>query len=121
MGGNTNQKGDGHVGGELLLCEPGKTPQKKISVKDKHYTVLAPTALTGEVIMCCIIFTGTRPQVLYETGLDLSAESIGSVSDSEFFEKKQWSRKKVQLVISAERTYLAFVDGVKKVVSLLRS
>ena len=85
VGGNTNQKGDGNVGGELMLCERGKTPQKKISTKDKHYTVLAPTALNGEVIMCCIIFTGTRPQVLYETGLDLSVEMIGNVSDSDFF------------------------------------
>ena len=87
VGGNTNQKGDGNVGGELMLCERGKTPQKKISTKDKHYTVLAPTALTGEVIMCCIIFTGTRPLALCETGLDLLAETVGNVSDIDFFEK----------------------------------
>jgi hypothetical protein len=29
VGGNTSQKGDGHIGGELLVCEKGATPQKQ--------------------------------------------------------------------------------------------
>ena len=28
VGGNTNQKGDGNISGELIMCEQGKTPQK---------------------------------------------------------------------------------------------
>ena len=29
VGGDTNQKGDGNIGGELMMCERGKTQQKK--------------------------------------------------------------------------------------------
>ena len=36
VGGNTNQKVDGNVGGELQMCERGKIPQQKINTKDKH-------------------------------------------------------------------------------------
>ena len=39
VGGNISQKGDSAIGGELQLCETGKTPQQKISTKDKHYSV----------------------------------------------------------------------------------
>ena len=47
VGGNTSQKGDGLVGGELLLTEPGQVAQKTISTKNKHYTLLGLTLLTG--------------------------------------------------------------------------
>ena len=52
VGGNTSQKGYVQIGGELMLCETGKTPQRKISVKSKHYTCLGLTALSGEPVMC---------------------------------------------------------------------
>ena len=73
LGGNISQKGDGHVGGQLLLCEKGETPQIKVSTRDKHYTVLGLTSLTGHPVMCVIIFTGKKPNALWETGLDLEA------------------------------------------------
>ena len=94
VGGNTNQKGDGNIGGELMLCEVGKTPQQKICTKDKHYTVIAPTALNGEIVMCCIIFTGVKPVALCKTGLDLAAETIGHNSDDDFFEKNSGKGKR---------------------------
>ena len=31
VGGNTSQKGDGHIGGELLVCGKGMVPQKKLT------------------------------------------------------------------------------------------
>ena len=40
FGSNITQKGDSNVGGQLQLCEQGKTSKQKISAKDKHYTVL---------------------------------------------------------------------------------
>ena len=94
VGGNTNQKGDGHIGGELMMCEPGKTAQRKINTKDKHYTILTPTALNGEPVMCCIIFTGKKSTTLIETGLDLNAETIGNVSDDDFFVKNSGPGKR---------------------------
>ena len=84
VGGNTNQKGNGNVGGELMMCERGKNPQKKINTKDKHYIVIAPTSLSGKPIISCIIFTGTKSNALVETGLELTAETIGDVSDDIF-------------------------------------
>ena len=76
VGGNTSQKGDDEVGGELLICETGTTPQRKINTKSKHYTCLGLTSLSGEPVMCCIIFAGKKEQTLCKTGLDLSSEMI---------------------------------------------
>ena len=87
VGRNTSQKGDGHLGGELMLCETGKYPQRKVSTKNKHYTVLGLTTLSGKPVMCCIIFAGLRENALCETGLDLEAEIIGETSDDNFLEK----------------------------------
>ena len=67
------------------MCEQGKTPQRKVNTKDKHYTVLAPTSLDGKPVMCCVIFTGKRVNAMCETGIDLCAEVIGDVSDDNFF------------------------------------
>lgn len=60
VGGNISQTGDGAMGGELFLCEKSKTPQQKISTKDKHYTVLGLTNLEGKAEMCVVIFAGTK-------------------------------------------------------------
>ena len=86
VGGNISQKGDGAMGGELFLCEKGKTPQQKISTKDKHYTVLGLTNLEGKAVMCVVIFSGTKRAPLTEMGLDLTADVIGNVGDCNFFE-----------------------------------
>ena len=70
-----------------MVCAPGDTPQKKINTKNKHYTVLAPTDLNGEAVMCCVIFSGKKPNAMCETGLDLSAETIGDISDPDFLNR----------------------------------
>ena len=85
VGGNISQKGDGAVGGELMLCEKGKTPQQKISTKDKHYTVLGITNLEGLAVMCVVIFSGKVRQPLTETGLDLSVDVVGDIGDINYF------------------------------------
>ena len=89
LGGNTSQKGDGNVGGELLICERGKTPQVKIHVRNKHFTVIGLTTLTGNPAMCVVIFTGKMLNALCETGLDLTVETFGDPSDDDYFEKIQ--------------------------------
>ena len=87
LGGNTSQKGDGNVGGQLMLCERGKTPQLKISTRDKHYTMMGLTSINGKPVMCVVIFAGKRPNALCETGLDLHAPTVGEPSDPDFLEK----------------------------------
>ena len=87
VGGNTNQKGDGQVGGELQMCERGTVPQRKINTKDRHYTVLGLTTLAGKPVMCVVIFAGETPCTLVETGLDLEAETEGHPDNADFFEK----------------------------------
>ena len=74
VGGNTSQKRDGHIGGELLVCEKGATPQKTINVKDKRWTLLGLTSLSGDPIMCVIIFAGKRLQTIAETGMEFVVE-----------------------------------------------
>ena len=85
VGGNTSQKGDGHIGGELLVCAKGMIPKKKVNTKDKHFTVLGLTALNGDAIMCVVIFAGIREQAVVDTGMDVFAQQEGEVSDDGFY------------------------------------
>ena len=50
VGGNINMKGDGHIGGEMYLCEPGVILEQKSSRADKHFTLLGLTLLSGGTI-----------------------------------------------------------------------
>ena len=43
--------------------------------------------------MCCIIFAGKKEQTLCETGLDLSADMIGTPEDEDFVEKNSGEGK----------------------------
>ena len=85
LGGNIIQKGDGHVGGQLLMCEKGETPQIKFSTRNKHYTMLGLTSLTRHAVKCIIIFSDNKPNALWETGLDLEAETFDSPEDGGYF------------------------------------
>ena len=93
VGGNTSQKGDGHIGGELLVCAKGMIPKKKVNTKDKHFTVLGLTALNGDAITCVVIFTGIREQAVVDTGMDVFAQQEGEVSDEDFFIKNSGPNK----------------------------
>ena len=94
LGGNTSQKSDGNVGGQLMLCERGKIPQREISICDKLYTMIGLTALNREPVMCVVIFAGKRPNELCETGLDLYAPTVGEPSDPDFFENNSGPGKR---------------------------
>jgi len=84
IGGNTSQKGDGLVGGELMLTEPGQVAQRKISTKDNHYTLLGLTLLTGEPLMCVVVMASDNPKPEVETGIDFFAEQIGASIDRDY-------------------------------------
>ena len=94
VGGNTSQKDDGKIGGERWLCELGTIPQRKISTKNKHYTVLGLTLLNGQPLMCVVIMAGERPKAQVESGIDFFADAIGSVNDDDYFEKNTGEGKK---------------------------
>ena len=87
VGRNTNQKGDGSVGGELQLYERGKIPRRKVKTKDKHYTVLGLTSISGKTVMCIVISAGETPRTITETGLELDAETYGDLINVDFIEQ----------------------------------
>jgi len=87
VGGNTSQKGDGHVGGKRFVGPKHCVSQLKSSKKDKKFTVVGLTALTGEPVMCVIIIEGTTRQVEVELGIDYSAPWTGSAEDNDFIEQ----------------------------------
>jgi hypothetical protein len=70
---NTNQKKDGHNGGEKFVCARGTTPKQMVSTSDKHFTVLGLTAATGEPVLCVIIFASDKEGVPanWATGIDI--------------------------------------------------
>ena len=87
VGGNTSQKCDGLMGGELLLTERGQIAQRKISTKNKHYILLGLTLLNGLPLMCVVIMAEEQPKAEVETGIDIFVESIGSIDDDYYFVK----------------------------------
>ena len=86
VGGNTSQKGDGHEGGRKFLCRKGTVPFQKVSHKDKHFTVMGFTLLTGKPVMCAVIISGNVMRGDIETGIDVFATQIGDRNDEDYFE-----------------------------------
>ena len=95
VGGNTSKKDNGKIGGERGLTQVGSIPQRKISTKNKHYTVLDFTLLDGKPLMCVVIMDGERPKAEVKIGIDMFATAIGSVSDDDYFEKNTCKGKKI--------------------------
>ena len=69
VGGNTSQKVNSHLGGELMSCETSTTPAHKIHTKNNHYTVLGLTTLSSKYVVCYIIFAGIKENYLCKTSL----------------------------------------------------
>ena len=87
VGGNIHMTGDGDIGGEQYLCEKGTIPQMKTSKGDKHFTLLGLTLLSGDALMCVVIFSGKRRNTMVETGIDMFAEEFGEFSDKDYILK----------------------------------
>ena len=94
VGGNTSQKGDGNKGGEQFIVPKGMIPQLKANAQDKHFTLLGLTTLGGDPVMCVIIFAGTIENKLWETGIDIFANTEGEVGDDDFFENNSGPGKR---------------------------
>ena len=59
------------MGGRLFLTGPGMVAAILSSKKDRKFTVIGLTALTGEPVMCVIIIEGSKGNLLLETGIDM--------------------------------------------------
>ena len=86
VGSNLSQKGDGHIGGQMYMCERGAIPQVKVQHKEKHFTLLGFTSLSGRPVLCLVIIQGVVEQLNVETGIDISAEPHGTPDDTDFFD-----------------------------------
>ena len=57
---------------------------KKVSAKDKHFTLMGLTSLDGKPVMCVLIITGKRANAMTELGIDPLVEMIGLETDEDF-------------------------------------
>ena len=93
VGSNTSQKGDGHIGGKKFLCKKGAVLYEKVSTKDKHFTVMGFTLLTGDPVMFVIIISGTDMMGEVETGIDIFSDEVGNPSDAYYLQKNSGKGK----------------------------
>ena len=77
-------KGDGHNGGELLIIEKGKVPQRKASTQNRKFTMIGLTSFTGEPVMCVIIIEGKIPNGAIKAGVDIQVQPDGDSSNEDF-------------------------------------
>ena len=84
---NTSQEKDGRRGNEKFVCARGSTPEKRISTKSNHFTVIGITLLDGTTVMCVVIFAATILRGHEATGYDQFAEQVGHENDPDFIQK----------------------------------
>jgi hypothetical protein len=76
---NTNQKKDGHYGGQKFACGRGMTPKQICSTRDRHFTVLGITASTGDPVLCVVIFASdkkTGVNANWAEGIDITVNPV---------------------------------------------
>lgn len=69
------------------MCEKGTVPQIKVRHREKFFTLLFFTALSGEPVLCLVIVAGIQMKFNIEIGIDPFAPIIGNDADSNYFEK----------------------------------
>jgi hypothetical protein len=74
---NTNQKEDGHKGGQLFVLETGYEEGGLTGVTtDIHFTVMCFTCATGEPVLCVIILKSEKPveeiPISWKWGIDIT-------------------------------------------------
>ena len=75
--------GDGHIGGDKLVCEKVYIPHRKATKKAKHFTFIGLTNLLDEPICCIVIVEGKEKLFDIWAGIDLSKEKFGYESAGE--------------------------------------
>ena len=56
-------------------------PNKVASHQDKHFNLLGFEALTGDPVMCCVIFSGVIQNLKIETRIDFIKSIAGDIED----------------------------------------
>jgi hypothetical protein len=96
---NTNQKKDGHNGGQKFVCGRNMTPKQIAATRDKHFTVLGLTAATGEPVLCVVVFASESKHGVvadWAQGIDITVipekDENGEVivDDVNFGDGKYW-------------------------------
>jgi hypothetical protein len=70
VGCNLNMTKDGHTGGTKFVVGRDMEAKTKATKREKHFTCLGLTALSGEPIMCVIIVDQKREDFLIRMGVD---------------------------------------------------
>ena len=82
VGCNISQTGDGPEGGTKFVCHVDDHPQKSSTKRDSHFTCLGLTRFDGHPLMCVILLTGKKRNLMVETGIETSSD-IPIVGDIE--------------------------------------
>lgn len=67
---NLSQEGDGRIGKEKFLAGTKSKAYSTVSTKHHHFTCVGITILEGHVLMCVVIVSGKKHDVLVEMGID---------------------------------------------------
>eukprot|EP00978_Attheya_sp_CCMP212_P006142 scaffold13838_cov51-Attheya_sp.AAC.1 len=96
VGGDTSQKGDGHVGGVKFLCASGTVPSTGTSKNSNHFTTMCFTSGNGKPVMCLVIMTGVQQTTRHELGIDIFAEVVGTENDPDYHKNNIGPGKRFQ-------------------------
>ena len=81
---NLSQEGDNNNGGELYLTGVKDKAYNCTTNRHCHFTLIPVSLLNGELLMCVIIISGKRHDVLVELGVDTTKlGSLTSLNDKE--------------------------------------
>jgi hypothetical protein len=76
VGCNINMTKDGHVNGTKFVVDRKDEAKQKATKKDKHFTCLGLTLLSGPPLMCVIIVDGKQDDLLVRTGVDVECDTF---------------------------------------------
>jgi hypothetical protein len=83
VGSNLSMMKDGHAGGEKFVVGKGKEAKLKATKRDKRFTCLGLTLLSGEPLMCVILVDSTKEDLLIKTGVDFNSKEIENSVESQ--------------------------------------
>lgn len=85
VGSNTNMKDDGHVGGEIFICEKGSNATILAATKDAHFTVIGITSGSGLPVMVAIIYKAKEVGPMWKHGFNVYASETDGVGEGKMF------------------------------------
>ena len=100
VGGNTSQKGYGHQGVTLLLCEKDSVKKRATSNQDKHFASLSFTTLATEPLTYCSMIDSIVSNCKVKTGVYMNKEYAGD-PDDDVFSKTILERMKYSQAVQA--------------------